>query len=140
MNFFSGTYGFDSLSMFLLLLSIIFNIGDFTRIISLLLTFFVFYRAFSKNTYKRNMELNKFLGLLNRFSPKFAQNISRVFPRTSLDVIPLLFQNFKRYLAQKREFKIVKCPKCGQKLRLPRGKGKILVTCKKCLHEFRLKT
>lgn len=36
--------------------------------------------------------------------------------------------------------KIVTCPKCGSKLRVPRGKGTIKVTCPKCKNGFNLDT
>jgi ribosomal protein L37AE/L43A len=36
--------------------------------------------------------------------------------------------------------KIFKCPKCKQALRVPRGKGKILITCQSCGHKFEKKT
>jgi hypothetical protein len=43
-------------------------------------------------------------------------------------------------LRQKRKYIITNCPKCTQKLRVPRDKGKIIVICSKCGSEFRLKT
>ena len=43
-------------------------------------------------------------------------------------------------LKERRKYIITSCPKCSQKLRLPKGKGKIIVTCSKCSSEFRLKT
>lgn len=39
-----------------------------------------------------------------------------------------------------RDYKIFKCPKCGQKLRVPRHKGKIAIHCRKCGEEFIRKT
>lgn len=140
MGFLYGTYGFDALSMLLLILSMFLNFGDFTRILSFLILIIVAFRAFSKDIYKRSSELTKFLNLLNKISPKFAQKINLLFPRTSLDAFSILWQHLKNYLNQKKQYKIVKCPKCGQKLRLPRGKGNIVVTCKKCANEFKMKS
>ncbi len=37
-------------------------------------------------------------------------------------------------------YKIYKCPKCRQKLRVPRGKGKIRISCRRCQYEFIRKT
>ena len=34
----------------------------------------------------------------------------------------------------------VKCPGCGARLRVPRGKGKIMITCPNCKKEFVKKT
>lgn len=41
-------------------------------------------------------------------------------------------QNFKAH----QEYKYFKCPNCKQKLRAPRGRGKIQVTCQRCRHQF----
>jgi ribosomal protein L37AE/L43A len=37
-------------------------------------------------------------------------------------------------------FREFKCPKCGSTLRVPRGKGKIIITCPVCGTEFQKKT
>lgn len=34
------------------------------------------------------------------------------------------------------DYTVEPCPHCGQKARLPKGKGKIRVTCKKCQKTF----
>lgn len=140
MNFFYGTYGFDILSIFLVLLSIIFNFSRYTYLLGALLLFVAVYRAFSKNIYKRKSELNKFLAIANKILGKFGMKLPATLPNFSLNNIPLLIQQFKSYLNYKKQYKIITCPQCSQKLRLPRGKGSLVVTCKKCKHEFKLKT
>ena len=39
-----------------------------------------------------------------------------------------------------REHKHFRCPKCRQHVRVPRGKGKIAITCPKCKEKFIRKT
>lgn len=34
------------------------------------------------------------------------------------------------------EHRIFRCPQCDQRVRVPRGRGKIAITCPKCGHEF----
>ena len=50
------------------------------------------------------------------------------------------WQRRKKLFAGHRDYKIFKCPKCGQKLRVPRHKGKIAIHCRKCGEEFIRKT
>ena len=33
-------------------------------------------------------------------------------------------------------WRFYRCPKCGQQLRVPRGRGKISITCPKCGNQF----
>ena len=42
-------------------------------------------------------------------------------------------------LSQSRDYKYFRCPNCGQRLRAPRGRGKIEVTCQNCRHVFQTK-
>ena len=39
-----------------------------------------------------------------------------------------------------REHRYFDCPKCRQPVRVPRGKGKIMITCPKCKEKFQKKT
>lgn len=41
---------------------------------------------------------------------------------------------------QNKQYKIFKCPSCGQKLRVPRGQGTVKVTCRQCGATFEKKT
>lgn len=140
MNIFKGTYGFDILSIFLLFISLILNLGKHTHLLGTLVTLYVIYRAFSKNIYKRSNELYKFTNLANKVLFRFGKRLPDNMPRTSLENIPLIFSQLKYVINEKRQYKIVKCPKCGQKLRLPRGQKKIIVTCKICRFEFKERT
>jgi len=37
-------------------------------------------------------------------------------------------------------YKVVSCPSCEARLRVPRAKGKLKITCPKCKHGFSLDT
>ena len=40
------------------------------------------------------------------------------------------------YVADSAAYHHFACPACGQKLRVPKGRGKVVVTCPKCGREF----
>ena len=42
--------------------------------------------------------------------------------------------------SQDKTHRYFKCPGCGQTVRVPRGRGKIQITCPKCRREFIKKT
>jgi len=55
------------------------------------------------------------------------------------------YQENRRYLRfleriRDREHKHFDCPRCKQPVRVPRGKGKIAITCPKCREKFIKKT
>lgn len=55
------------------------------------------------------------------------------------------YQENRRYLAlldriKDRQHRYYSCPKCRQTVRVPRGKGKIAITCPKCRERFVKKT
>lgn len=126
MDFMSGRYGADQLSRFMLgvcVVCIVLNM--FTRIhwfylLSLVLIGICYFRMLSRNFAKRSAENEKYLSMTWKI-------------RTKL-------QKAKNRVVQSRDFHIYKCPSCGQKIRIPRGKGKICITCPKCRQEFEKKS
>jgi len=55
------------------------------------------------------------------------------------------YQENRRYLAflqkmKDRKHKYFRCPRCRQSVRVPRGKGKISISCPKCKERFIRKT
>lgn len=50
------------------------------------------------------------------------------------------FAQWKARWAERKQYRYLTCTQCGQKLRVPRGKGKIRVTCTKCRNQFLAKS
>ena len=123
-QFMYGRYGHDHLNLFLLVLSIICSFLRFLFepliILSYISIILCCYRMFSKQTYKRTQENNKFLEITNP--------IGKTFNRT---------KNKWKYRKTHRYFK---CPTCHQYLRVPKGKGQIEITCPHCHHHFDKRT
>lgn len=117
------TYGYDALSKFLFgitLILIFINIIASSGIISLITLFLIiycYYRLLSKKIPERYKENEQYISIRNK--------------------VVGFFKNFKYYADQARHYHIYKCPGCGQKIRIPRGKGNIMVRCPKCNTEFK---
>lgn len=121
-RFMQGRYGNDELSKFLLgvgMALFILKILTGNLIFSLLFLvclFYSYFRMFSKNYSARYNENQKFLGLKNQWKYKW--------------------ENHKKLREQKKIYHIYNCPYCKQKIRIPKGKGTIIITCPKCKQEF----
>jgi uncharacterized paraquat-inducible protein A len=42
----------------------------------------------------------------------------------------------KKEWAQRKTYAFFRCPKCRQRVRVPKGRGRICITCPKCRTEF----
>lgn len=117
-QFMQGRYGSDELNRFLLaviIAGIILQVmtGAYVlNIFTLLLTIIVLFRCFSKNISARSAENRRYL--------------------TIIEPIKIWFRN----MFGKSEFKIYLCPNCRQKMRVPKGRGKIEIKCPKCGSTF----
>lgn len=115
----SGRYGSDQLNFALLISSIlisliggiVFNRSFIITGIVYTLSFIVLYRAFSKKIYVRQKENLKFMSLIRPIQTRY--------------------KLIKLNLTQK-QFKHVQCPRCHRTLRVPKGRGKIEITCPHC--------
>lgn len=127
MKFMYGRYGNDELNQFLvklifvnLILSLFVRssrfLGDLFYYLSIILLIFMYYRMFSKNYSKRYSEKMAYLEYSNKVKVYLDKN--------------------KKDKSQRKEFRFYKCPSCKQKVRVPRGKGKISIHCPKCGVDF----
>ncbi len=122
-TFFHGRNGFDDIAKLCLIVYVVVFLiygflpqGIMKIIFSLLswaLIIYVYFRVLSKNIYKRVSENKKYLGAVNMTKTRWKQRKTHRFYR---------------------------CPKCKTWLRVPRGHGKITITCVKCSTKFDKKT
>lgn len=121
-RFMYGRYGSDQLSkLYVSLAMVCLMINVFTRlqlfyVAGFLLLIYGTYRSFSKDIAKMSAQNQKYLNWRYQVIVKF--------------------NNFKKHWAQRKEYRFYKCPGCKQKVRVPRGRGKIAITCPKCRAEF----
>lgn len=126
-NFMSGRYGVDQLSnglnfLFLILVLIgLLSRNTIVLYISLIPLFYNYFRIFSKNFSKRYNENRIYT---NMMSPIY----------DFIEKMKLKMQKKKK--RDKTKYKYYHCKKCGQELRIPRGKGKVVITCPICKHSF----
>ena len=126
MRFMAGRYGADRFSRFLsiaALVLIVLNIFLRSAVLWLLgiaALAFVYIRMFSKNYEKRRRENERYLQL----EYKLTSGV----------------RNWADRQKQRRDYVFFRCPSCRAMLRVPRGKGKIRVTCRKCGNAFERKT
>ena len=126
-QFMQGRYGVDQLSNFLIGAAVfVALLGLFVRnallqVLCWVLIILGYVRIFSRNTSKRYAENQKFLDKTFGIRNAFAR-----------------FKYRMKYGKQNAEpYYIYQCRKCGQKIRIPKGKGKIMVTCPKCKYQFK---
>ena len=122
MRFMQGRYGTDQYSQFLLIVGLILVLTssfipvDFLAsacyIIGWIAVIYAYVRIFSRNISKRYDENQKYLAKTSKIRSGFNKQ--------------------KSLMQQRKIYRIYTCPGCKQKIRIPKGKGKIEVRCPKC--------
>lgn len=124
-RFMAGRYGVDQLGRFISIVVLIlffvslFTNGKVSQIFMLLAVagiVYMYFRVFSRNTAKRREENNRYM--------KQTRSMR------------MFFLSLSERWKQRRDYKFFRCPSCGTLLRVPRGKGKIKIVCRKCGNSF----
>ncbi len=105
----------SGLAMILLLVSL-FSRLNVLYLISLVVLIHMYFRMFSKNRSKRYAENQRYVTWRYQTLVKW--------------------NKWKTRLVQRKQYKFFKCPMCKQKVRVPRGHGKIEISCPKCREKF----
>lgn len=117
-KFMIGRYGSDQLSVGLLFLWMALSIlsmyvrSQVLEVIKMIIPFIALFRMFSRNIQKRYQENLKFLRYWNPVRNKANSIIQRI--------------------KGSKHYRYFKCSNCKQTLRVPKGKGKVAITCPKC--------
>ena len=121
-QFMIGRYGTDGLNQFLsiaslalLLIAIISRVSLFTYLGASLLIF-CYYRTFSRNISKRTEENYRYYAVKDRIRSKFS--------------------SLRDQWNNRKLYHYYRCPQCRQKLRVPRGRGRIQISCPRCGTQF----
>lgn len=124
-DWFKGRRGPEELSNFCIVIALVLVVVNlfanqlWISIVALALAVYAAWRMSSKNVVARAKENVAFLKALGPVRP--------------------WVQDPGAAVSETRTYKHVKCPSCGQKIRVPRGKGKLRVTCPTCHEKFETK-
>ena len=142
---FQGRYGNDHLNRALglctfgflalyLVLGIFFQAFHPVRricyVLSLLSAGLTIFRMLSRNFEARRRENEKYLVFESKLRARFGKDRA---PRAKT-------ANANPTWEERRKYKYLICPQCAQRLRVPRGKGKLRVTCTRCGNKFDVKS
>lgn len=132
-RFMAGRYGADQLSRFLSCVSLVCMLLSFLtrgvgrgRLSSLFLTLcmglliWCYIRMFSRNYTRRRRENEFYLDKKYRLTSRL--------------------QLHRECFRQRRDYAFYRCPGCHQLVRVPKGKGKLRITCRRCGYSFEKKT
>lgn len=144
-QFMQGRYGGDKFGQFLSVLILILIFVDlFTGWtwlwwICLFLLIYMYYRMLSRNIAKRYNENLKYLEISGKIRSSGIGRTITGWCRSIANWFRRVTGNARQNSEERKRnegYRIYKCPQCGQKIRIPKGKGKIMIRCPKCGNEF----
>ncbi len=123
-----GRHGQDQLNIFLLIVALVLmilgafirSIGGLLNWLALALLALTWFRMLSKNLPRRQAENARYLNLRYRVTG--------------------WFRKLKTRWDQRRDYRFFACPACHTTLRVPKGRGKIRIVCRKCGTSFTRKS
>lgn len=120
-RFMAGRYGMDAFGRFLNLAALILAVASWLTwpwlyAAALAVWLYAFWRMLSRNAYRRMEENRQFLRIRGK----------------AFGWVNVWRQQWR----QRKTHRFYRCPSCRNTLRVPRGKGKIAVTCPKCGTRF----
>ena len=125
-NFMIGRYGPDHLNVAMIILSLVLSLVQTLvgfmplMYISYIILALALFRMLSRNITRRRAENDKFIRYWWPVRTKASRTIANI--------------------KHRKTYKFLKCPGCGNTLRVPKGKGKLQITCPKCGERFMKKT
>ena len=124
-RFMAGRNGNDQFNLFLLIVELVLIVlssftGGLLFVLALALLVYIYFRMLSRNLYKRQDENGRYLRAKYKVESR----------------LRLLLERWK----QRRDYKFFVCPSCRATLRVPKGRGKIKIVCRKCGTSFTGKT
>ena len=90
------------------------------NLVWLAILIYAYFRMFSKNVARRREENGRYLQLEYK--------------------VTTAVRGWWDRLRQRRDYAFFRCPDCRAMLRVPRGKGRVRVTCRKCGNMFERRT
>ena len=125
-NLMMGRYGPDHLNVAMIVVSLVLNlfnaIINFAPLsyVSILILVLAFFRMLSRNIQRRRAENDRFIRYWWPVRTKIKRGWANV-----------------KY---RKTHRFVKCPDCANTLRVPKGRGRLQITCPKCGERFFKKT
>ena len=122
----AGRNGPDQLCRFLSILALVLLLANaFVRgtvlwALGLALLIYAYFRMFSRNVSRRREENGRYLQLQYKVTNSVRNWLDR--------------------WRQRKDYAFFRCPGCRAMLRVPRGKGRVRVTCRKCGNAFERRT
>lgn len=128
-RFMIGRYGMDPLGRFLMIAALVLLVLSmfFAGVVNAALwvlgaaaLVFCYVRALSRKYDKRRAENDRYL--------RVKRSVTR------------WFDSVKTRWSQRKDYRFFRCPSCHALLRVPKGKGRIQLTCRKCGNRFERKS